>query len=315
MKHKLDQKKVMQLLEENMVGTLITNLSPASFPGADILNYRGKGKKNLETKLEYDELDSIIDKIAGTGGKSKKSATISESNQEDELDAILENDEYSHGYSLSHYDPAYVDGLDDLDEDEIGDDIIDELSSMEDDNLNESNKFLNEDVDVSELLNEDEDEEEEVEEEDDELTDLDVEAMDETVTENFLDNEFTNDLRERLKLAEDSGVSKMYKAPISLLEDEDDIDSVSELLREMDLLEDEINNIVDTEDNFDDDDDSDLIDEDDDYEEETEAILGEGLDLEEDDIDMSVSDEDDEDYEDYEDDGEYDEEDVDYSDE
>lgn len=273
------EKQYLKMLEEGLEVNL-DKLQNYSNPAADVVNWRGDGP--LPTKLRSKDLDSLIDDIANDEDDSLDTEKAEKLEEDSDFEKAWNDSE-----TLFEEVEDDIGDMDEVDEEDEED--YEEVVAAEDD-LNEEEDDDNEDEDDIDF----EVEEDEVEDSDEDVNEEDVLAE--------LSNDFGNE-----------NLGFLSESPRSILEDDDESYEISQLIKETELLEDDLdssfmfgNFLTEDDDNVeeevivsnkDDEDegegeeDYDDLDEDDYEEVEVEGDEDEGEDVEEDEDKEVVSDE------------------------
>ncbi len=250
MKQNKKPQTYMQFLEES-VG-IFANLDAYSNPAKDIITWRGKNKKKMDTTLKSKDLNALVDDIVGKGNTKKDASQFAEDFdlRNDGLDDLIEGDDFGYGYEDLEEGWEY-DGLDDLNEESDSDDEVqDPLTGLEEDGKDDDDGLadLLEDNDPED--DDDGEDYEELEEGaflDEDSDDVNFEELTEGAADDDDDEEEEDDDDE--VDAKHSNVTESATAtedsPISMLEeDTDDVSAISALIQEMELLEDEIDTSI-----------------------------------------------------------------------
>lgn len=205
-------KQYLKMLEEGLEMNL-DRLQNYSYPAADIVKWRGDGP--LPTKLRSKDLDELVDDIANNEDDSLNTDKPKNLDEDSEFERIWRDSDTL--FEEVGDEVGDMDDRDEEDEDEALEDDLEDVVEAEDD--------VNDEEDDE--LDEDEDEDFEVEDDDDEVEDV------ENVTEEDV-------LDELSKEYDDVNLGFISESPLSLLEDSDESYEISQLIKETELLEDDL---------------------------------------------------------------------------
>ena len=237
MKKNKKPQNYMQFLEEAAGVNIFNNLDSYSNPAKDIITWRGKKRKLLDTTIKSKDLDALVTDIVGKKGTKKVDSQFAEDFdfRNDGLDDLLEDD-YGQGYDNLEEGWEY-DGLEDIAEsgdDEVNDPLtgLEEEGNEDEDGLYDLIEDADPDEDDEDDYDDDTLEESAFLDEDGEDLDIDFEELSESAIDDDDDDDDEDTTPEVVEESDDS--------PLSMLEaDTDEVSAVSALIQEIESLEDE----------------------------------------------------------------------------